>query len=340
MIQKIYNSVNINSLQKIIPANSGIFAIIDNKVEEYFAGFKNWNFICVDASEDIKSLEAVGKICSVLMDMHADRDCFIIGAGGGVTTDLAGFVASVYKRGVRFGLVPTTLLAACDAAIGGKNGVNHNGLKNMVGTTTLPEWTFQSTLFFKTLPERVFKEGIAEMLKTFLISDKDLYRESVDFFKKTTVAKKERTLRKLIQECALQKMRIIGDDLNDTEQRRLLNLGHTFGHALESYFIQKQGGDILHGEAVAAGIIASAKISVKMGLLKNDESQAIVQDFKDCGILSDYGIPALRLFKYINQDKKIRGDKLHLILPVKTGKAKGIDISPQELKNLCKGLDL
>ena len=166
---KLYTSQNISDLENIMPSCSGIFAIIDNKVEDYFSAMKNWKIFPLRALESSKTLATAARIYSWLMENKADRDCFIIGAGGGVTTDIAGFVASTYKRGVRFGLVPTTLLSSADASLGGKNGVNHLGIKNMVGTITQPQWVFQSPAFFKTLPKRVFKEGIAEVLKTFFI---------------------------------------------------------------------------------------------------------------------------------------------------------------------------
>ena len=392
MLHKLYTFQNISQLRRLIPNNSGIFAIIDNNVEEFFTEFKDWNFICIEACEEIKSLDAVAAICSVLMEKNADRDCFIVGAGGGVTTDLAGFVASVYKRGVRFGLVPTTVLAACDAAVGGKNGVNHGGVKNMVGSVKFPLWTFQSTLFFKTLPSRVFREGVAEMLKTFLITDKDLFNESAAFFhflsdegecckaegkalsnvgecckaegkvsnkvsecckaegkalsdvrRVELSLRKEGVLRRLIKECALRKMELVEKDPYDRRQRRLLNLGHTFGHALESYAAQKPElfpDGLLHGEAVAAGTVAAAKTSLSKGLLKEDDCKAITKAFADCGVLCNYNVPASRLLKYIYQDKKIRGQKLHMILPQGIGKVKGLDVDLADLKTLSKEIIL
>ena len=236
---KLYNSNNIKDIQSHIPKNSGIFAIIDNKVKDYFTDMENWNFYTISASESLKTLDTVSGIYSWLMKNNADRDCFIIGAGGGVTTDITGFVASTYKRGVRFALVPTTLLSASDAAIGGKNGVNHLGVKNMVGTITQPEWIWQSTVFFKTLEKRIFKEGIAEMLKTFILYDASYYEKAVHFFShyshSSPTKADERKLRELIRACADMKMKVVEKDEKDKGARMFLNLGHTFAHALESY---------------------------------------------------------------------------------------------------------
>ena len=340
---KVYTHKDISQLQTHIPKNSGIYAIIDNKVKEYFSSMKNWNFIAINAKESNKTLETAGRICSRLIALKADRDCFIIGAGGGVTTDLAGFVASTYKRGVRFGLVPTTLLAASDAAIGGKNGVNHSGLKNMIGTITQPLWTYQSTCFFKTLDKRVFNEGIAEMLKTFLLFDKENFIFASNFFKnydhKAPSLRQEQTLRRLMKRCADLKTDVVLEDEFDHGCRRLLNLGHTFGHALESYFAQNRKREsILHGEAVAAGMLASSRLSVRLGLMEEAAFESVYEGLAKTKIPLQYGIEAGKLMKYLQNDKKISGGRILMIMPVDIGKPASVDISIKDLELLCKDL--
>ena len=341
----IYTYKDISQLQKHIPKNSGIFVIIDNKVKDYFSSMKNWNFIPIKADEKNKSLETAGRICSRLMAMKADRDCFIIGAGGGGTTDLAGFVASVYKRGVKFGLVPTTLLAAADAAIGGKNGVNLSGVKNMVGTITQPEWTYQSTCFFRTLDNRVFREGEAEMLKTFLLFDRDCFISASNFFTaydhKDPSPRQEQTLRKLMKRCATLKAEVVKKDESDHGFRRMLNLGHTFGHALESYFAQsRKNVTILHGEAVLAGMLAAARLSVRLGVMKEEDFEAVYEGLAKTRIPLVLGIDADKALKFIYNDKKVSNGKLHLILPVEIGRATSMDIPMADFEHLCKDLVL
>ena len=341
----IYTYKDISQLQKHIPKNSGIFVIIDNKVKDYFSSMKNWNFIPIKADEKNKSLETAGRICSRLMAMKADRDCFIIGAGGGVTTDLAGFVASVYKRGVKFGLVPTTLLAAADAAIGGKNGVNLSGVKNMVGTITQPEWTYQSTCFFRTLDNRVFREGEVEMLKTFLLFDRDCFISASNFFTaydhKDPSPRQEQTLRKLMKRCATLKAEVVKKDESDHGCRRMLNLGHTFGHALESYFAQsRKNVTILHGEAVLAGMLAAARLSVRLGVMKEEDFEAVYEGLAKTRIPLVLGIDADKTLKFIYNDKKVSNGKLHLILPVEIGRATSMDIPMADFERLCKDLVL
>ena len=338
---RLYTGKDISKLNAIIPDNSGIFAIIDNKVEEYFSAMKNWKFITVSAKESGKTLAEAGRICTRLMEMGADRDCFIIGAGGGVTTDLAGFVASVYKRGVRFALVPTTLLAAADASIGGKNGVNHLGVKNMIGTITQPEWVFQSPVFFKTLSRRVFREGIAELLKTFLIFDADLYGFAVSFLSgydyRNPSEKEERLLERIVRECARLKMEVVKKDEMDRGERMVLNLGHTFGHALESWAAANHR-TILHGEAVAAGTVASAKVAAKLGICPKNLAEEISEDFRKLGIKTSYGVRFSQILSAIKQDKKASAKILTLILPLEIGDVVRYVITESDLEKVCSRL--
>lgn len=338
---RLYTGKDISKLNAIITDNSGIFAIIDNKVEEYFSAMKNWKFITVSAKESGKTLAEAGRICTRLMEMGADRDCFIIGAGGGVTTDLAGFVASVYKRGVRFALVPTTLLAAADASIGGKNGVNHLGVKNMIGTITQPEWVFQSPVFFKTLSRRVFREGIAELLKTFLIFDAELYGFAVSFLSgydyRNPSEKEERLLERIVRECARFKMEVVRKDEKDRGERMVLNLGHTFGHALESWAAANHR-TILHGEAVAAGTVASAKVAAKLGICPKNLADEISEDFRKLGIKTSYGVKFSQILSAIKQDKKASANILTLILPLEIGDVVRYVITESDLEKVCSRL--
>lgn len=338
---KLYTNQDINTLGKTIPPCSGIFAIIDNKVEDYFSAMKNWKIFPLHASESSKNLATAARICSWLMENKADRDCFIIGAGGGVTTDITGFVASTYKRGVRFGLVPTTLLASADAALGGKNGINHLGIKNMIGTITQPEWVFQSPAFFKTLSRRVFREGIAEVLKTFFIFSPDLYGFAVSFFSgydhRDPSKKEERILERIIKECARLKMEIVRKDEKDRGERMVLNLGHTFGHALENWAAENRK-NILHGEAVAAGIVLSAKVCAALDLCPKNLAGELAEDFKAVGLPSSFGVRVSQIFKAIEQDKKASSDTVTLILPIEPGNVVRYIIPVGDLRKLCSRL--
>ena len=144
--------------------------------------FKEFPQICLNFSEQKKSLATIEVITDKLLEMGANRDALIVGVGGGITTDITGFVASIYKRGVKFAFVPTTLLAQVDASIGGKNGINFNSYKNILGTINQPEWIYICSDVLETLPDKEFKAGIAEVLKTFILFDKEQYRVAVDYF--------------------------------------------------------------------------------------------------------------------------------------------------------------
>ena len=340
---RLYTNKDISKLVKLVAPYSGVFAIIDNKVEEYFSAMRNCKIYSLSASESAKSLKTAEAIYSWLMENKADRDCLIIGAGGGVTTDLAGFVASTYKRGVRFGLVPTTLLSAADASIGGKNGVNHLGIKNMIGTITQPEWVFQSPVFFRTLQKRVFREGIAEILKTFLIFSPDLYGFAVSFLSgydhRHPSEKEEELLGRIVRECALLKMKVVKKDERDHGERMVLNLGHTFGHALESW-AGKNHKKILHGEAVAAGIIAAAKVSAALGLCTKNLAAELAEDFKSVGFPGGFGIRISQIFSPILQDKKVFAGDISLILPKEIGNVVRYIFPVSELKKICSRITI
>ena len=156
----IHISKNISKLSNLVLANGNTFVIIDNNLQHLAEHFKQFSPIYLKADEEGKTLHSVSSLASSLLEAGADRDALIIGVGGGITTDIAGFTASIYKRGVRFAFVPTTLLAQVDASIGGKNGVNLHSYKNILGTINQPEWVFICPELLRTLPEDEFKAGL------------------------------------------------------------------------------------------------------------------------------------------------------------------------------------
>ena len=267
----------------------------------------------VHAGEEEKTLATAERLASQLLDLQADRDTMLIGVGGGVTTDLTGFVASIYKRGLRFGLVPTTLLAQVDAAIGGKNGVNFDRYKNMLGTFRMPEFVYIDTDFLQTLPRRELLCGAAEMLKTFLLADAHAYEEAVAHFRGPDP---ERIPEWMVRRAGEIKSRFVEEDPEDRGVRRLLNLGHTFGHAIE-----KCTSQYAHGEAVAIGIVMAAALAVEKGLAEPDLAGRIRSDFQSIGLPVDPPVPEAELRTAILQDKKRTGTVLRFVLPVKIGQA-------------------
>lgn len=235
-----------------------VVAVIDRKVEELYGKLFPFEKIEVVADERHKTMQTVEEVIQRLLELHADRDVLLLGVGGGVTTDISGFVASIYKRGVACGLVPTTLLGMVDAAIGGKNGVNMLGYKNMLGTFRQPEFVVSTIDFLSTLNVAEVRQGLSEMLKAFLISGKH-FEECGAFFANYGVgemledAAKRSQLQAFINEAVAVKEELVREDERDNGVRQLLNLGHTFGHALE------RCTGMAHGDAVAVGIVCAAK---------------------------------------------------------------------------------
>ena len=305
----------------------------------------------VEASEEAKSMETVMDICGWLLDNGADRDALVLAVGGGITTDMVGFAASVYKRGVRFAYVPTTLLAQVDAAIGGKTGVNFGGYKNMLGTIRQPEFTYICPQVLESLPMEAFQAGAAEMLKTFIIEDNDNYRPAVQLLAELAgqfIAAAEGNtysysmekwpeilsgrlseLTPFIAAATKVKAGVVSRDQFENGERRKLNLGHTFAHAIEA-LAHKQHNDIDHGHAVALGMVYAARLAERLGIAEEGFATMIEKDLDSCLLLvmSPYGIAEMA--DAMRKDKKAEGGKVHFVLPRAIGDVVIHDLTVEE----------
>ena len=246
--------------------------------------------IGLKTSEERKTMETAVWMTERLLEADASRGALVLAIGGGITTDIAGFAASMYKRGIRYANIPTTLLAQVDAAIGGKTGVNLHGYKNMLGAFHMPEFTFLTSSVLETLPEKELRCGLAEMLKTFLIGDAEAYKKCIA----------EGITNDLIFRAASIKADIVRRDPLEHGERAVLNLGHTFGHAIEHC----SKGEIAHGEAVGMGIILAAKLSEGLGMAEKGLAARLKADFEAAGLRTDcpYGIDELAAA--MKKDKK------------------------------------
>ena len=262
-------------------------------------------YVGLETSEESKTMDTVLALERQLMEADASRGALLVAVGGGITTDLAGFTAAIYKRGIRYANVPTTLLAQVDAAVGGKTGVNLDHYKNMLGAFRMPEFTLLCPEVLKTLPEREFKAGEAELLKTFLLRDAQAYAEAV----KNGVKKQP----ELILKAASIKADIDSRDPYEKGERALLNLGHTFGHAIE-HLSQERGDDIHHGEAVAMGIILAARLSERTGLAAEGLADKLKADFEALGLPVQSPYPPRALGEAMCKDKKAAGGRVKFIL--------------------------
>lgn len=282
--------------------------------------------ICqIEATESNKIVDTVLGICRWLLEQGADRKAFVLGVGGGITTDISGFAASIYKRGVRFGFLPTTLLSQVDAAIGGKNGVNLDSYKNMLGIIRQPEMTFICPEVLETLSEKEITSGAAELLKTFIIrNDNGNYEKAVQTLSEWQKSSGSLSgLGSLVGAAAQVKADIAGRDPNEHGERRLLNLGHTFAHAIEKNSKEK----IAHGHAVAMGIILAARLSEALGLAQNGFADSLEADFKSCGLPTECPFSVKELADAMRKDKKADGDIIHFVLPLAIGKVETRDLS-------------
>ncbi|MCR4569308.1 MAG: 3-dehydroquinate synthase [Bacteroidales bacterium] len=309
-----------------------VFVVCDRNVEDFARRIRHDNLLAITADEAHKTIDTVMDICRWLCDCGADRDALVLAVGGGVTTDMAGFAASIYKRGIRYANIPTTLLSMVDAGIGGKTGVNLDGYKNLLGVIRQPVFTAIFPEVLETLPERELRSGLAEMLKTFIIKNPlNAYETAVrlfsaDSFASLGMTEKEK-LAELIQLAAGIKQDIVEKDEFESGLRRKLNLGHTWAHAIEwwqkdrSLDCARDDKFMTHGEAVAIGMVQAAKYAERHGLAEEPGlADRIAKDLKACGLPTALPCPAEELLPAILKDKKTYGSKIKLVLPLRIGK--------------------
>jgi 3-dehydroquinate synthase len=280
----------------------------------------DFNVIVVDAGERYKTLTYSEKIVKKLLDANADRNALLVNAGGGMISDLGGFTASVYKRGIDFINMPTSLMGMVDAAVGGKTGVNYSDVKNVIGTFTNPKALFFHTPFLRTLPDREKSSAYSEIIKHIILSDKNKWNEikasPLNYFT-------DDHLPDLIKHSVKFKETIVGEDFKENGKRASLNFGHTIGHAVESHFMNSNY-PLLHGEAIAAGLIAEIYMSHKLADcsidLVNEMVHVILELFP--GIKLNCKTPDL--YKYLKADKKNSSDSIGFSLIAGPGKPAGM----------------
>ena len=303
----IITANNISALEGLIQEEQELFAVYDTAVSPFAESIIAAIPACrlkgevqLETSEKAKTMDTVLDICRRMMDAGLSRGALVLAIGGGITTDMTGFASAMYKRGVRYANIPTTLLAQVDAAVGGKTGVNLDGYKNMAGAFHMPEFTFIYPPVLETLPGKELKCGLAEMAKTFLIADAKAYRQLMD----------GGISAELIQKAASIKAEIVARDPLEKGERAVLNLGHTFGHAIESC----SRGAIAHGEAVSMGIILAAKMSEEEGVAIPGLAGTIEADFTKAGLPTECPFPPETLHTAMLKDKKAGAGTLRYVL--------------------------
>ncbi len=314
----------LGSLGKYAPLEKTVVITDSNVRRHYQKDFPSCEVIEIGSGEKIKNLDSVRKICQRLMDMEADRSSFIVGIGGGVVCDIAGFVASIYLRGVRFGFVSTTLLSQVDASIGGKNGVNLGGYKNMMGVFNQPEFVICDMNLLKTLAEKDLLSGFAEIVKHAVIGDPELFSYLEANYERGLSLDTE-VIQRLVCDSIVIKSSIVNRDEKETGERRKLNFGHTFGHAIE-----KTAG-ISHGEAVSAGMVIASELSKKRGYLSPKEAEKIVILLKNLKLPTRLPFDHGSVLEALRKDKKRDGNSINFVLLRAIGHAVVEKISIKEL---------
>lgn len=297
-------------------------ATIDRLYQDLIAPYEK---ILIGRGESIKTLQTVEQIVRHLVALGADRKTFLLAVGGGIVSDITGFVASIYMRGLSFGFVSTTLLGQVDASVGGKNGVNLDGFKNMVGCFTQPEFVICDPAMLQTLPEREFRAGMAEIVKSSIIGDEAMFER----LERTTLAELRRDrelLTAAVRSAVRVKAEIVERDEREAGDRRLLNLGHTLAHAIE-----KSTPKMIHGEAVAVGTAVVADVALKMGLIDCAQRDRIRALLVRLGLVIAPPVAMSKLLKVMTKDKKSAGENLHLVLPRAIGRCEVVTVEKQQL---------
>ncbi|MBN1117592.1 MAG: 3-dehydroquinate synthase [Bacteroidales bacterium] len=331
-ISEILIGESIDNVQKYLNNRKTIIITDSNLIGHYKQRFPaNAPIIEIGLGEKSKTIQTLETIFDKLIEYEADRSTFILAIGGGIVCDVAGFAASVFMRGMPFGFVSGTLLSQVDASVGGKNGVNFRGFKNMLGVFNQPNFVICDTQMLSTLEPREFRSGFAEIIKAGAIKNPSLF-EFCEQNAKKALALNAEVLDKMVYDSVEVKAKVVEADEREKGERRLLNFGHTFAHAIE-----KLTG-ILHGEAVSIGMVLAARVSENLGMLSSDDSQRITK------VLEDYMLPTrpntdvVELFDAMKQDKKREGSEIHLVLLEDIGKAVTRKIKYTELEKIVHDL--
>jgi 3-dehydroquinate synthase len=325
-----YFDARFSNLKKIVDQRNAIIITDTNLYKKQKPLFTGWKCIVLKAGEKYKVQATVDSAIKKLIGLGADRQTVLVGVGGGVITDLTGYIASIYLRGISFGFVPTSLLAIVDAAIGGKNGVDVGVYKNMVGNIRQPQFLLYDTSLLATLPVKEWKNGFAEIIKHSCIKDGGMFRE-LEKNKLEDYVSHPALLSNLVKRNARLKTRVVQADEFEKGERRLLNFGHTLGHALENQY------GILHGHAVSIGMVAACRIS--SGITGFNETERVES------ILRKYGLPVTmdfdkgKTFEILSTDKKRVKREINYIMLRKIGDGIAVNLSLKKLKSLLHTLD-
>jgi len=326
----------IRGQQVMIVTNETVAPLYLQTVEQALTGLRVASVILPDG-EQYKTLGVLDRIYTALLEQRFDRHCTLVALGGGVVGDMTGFAAASYQRGVNFIQVPTTLLSQVDSSVGGKTGVNHPLGKNMIGAFHQPQCVVVDTATLDTLPDRELSAGLAEVIKYGLINDAEFFGW-LERNMPSLVARDATALSYAIERSCADKAAVVAADERESGQRALLNLGHTFGHAIETGMGY---GSWLHGEAVGAGMCIAAQMSARLGWLNDGQVERVLDLVAAAGLptKAPAEVSAERFMQLMAVDKKVLDGKLRLVLLRDIGKAVITgDFDPQALEQTLAAL--
>jgi 3-dehydroquinate synthase len=317
-----YFDASFSMLGKLVNKKETVL-IADEKVFfNHAARFKGWNVMVIKSGEENKTRETADNIIDNLIGLEADRKTTLVGIGGGVITDITGYVASIYMRGLRFGFVPTTVLSMVDAAIGGKNGIDLGVYKNMVGTIRQPSFLLYDYSFLRTLPDAEWTNGFAEIIKHACIRDAAMFK-LLEQHSLQQIRSSKALMGELIERNAKLKTKIVQQDEFEHGDRKLLNFGHTLGHALENLY------ELSHGQAVAIGMAYAAVLSGKINGF--DQSERVIELIEKYQLPANLEFDKKQVLEVMRMDKKRERKEIHYVVLEKIGK--GV-IRPISIKHL------
>ena len=322
-------------LREFLPAGRRVFVVTVAPVrrkwgKKLMSSLSNAGFdakvLEMPEGERHKRLATVEALAEKLSGFGADRNSVVIAFGGGVAGDVGGFLASMYMRGVEFVQIPTTVLAQVDASIGGKTGVNLKAGKNLIGAFHQPRVVLIDPEVLSSLPDREYRAGLYEALKCGVIGNPELFREFEQ--NRAAIAKRDpATVERLIAESVRLKAHVVSVDEKENGLRRVLNFGHTIGHALEAETGYRA---LLHGEAVAWGMVAAARIAADVGKLDGKDADRISFATREVGPLPKLNVRARNIARRLHSDKKTRNGKVHFVLPTEIGKVEIVSDVPEK----------
>lgn len=302
------------SVNELLP-EAGVAIITDNNIQRIYGGrFPDFPVFQIKAGEASKKIEVVESLAERLMETGIDRTGFVLGIGGGVVCDIAGFLASIYHRGIRCAYVSTSLLSQVDASTGGKNGVNLGGIKNVLGCFRQPEFVICDPVMLQTLPEEEYFSGISELIKTAIIGNKKLF-EVIENNHDGILKRDSELLSMVISMAVNFKASVVSEDEKESGLRRILNFGHTYGHAIETY------KSFRHGYAVASGMVLAAGFSLYRGYISGAEYERVIALLKLFRLLRRHDIPDDQMSQLIMRDKKKSGNDIYFVFMEGIGKA-------------------